>query len=121
MFTTNPLPAYYEAFGFLGYLGFVFNAMSARLHIETCFEGQGYEVTCGQGEIIRHLKPVAADVIQKGTRFRFTPDPAIFPCFEFDFESLETRLRDLKREFPAVTITLEDKNTNRETEIQLLT
>jgi DNA gyrase subunit B len=118
-FTTNPLPAYYKKFGFLNYLGFVLNAVSGRLLVETYFEGQGYALTCAQGEIIKHLKPVGADGIQKGTRLTITPDLAVFPDFKFDFESLETRLRDLKRAFPTITMTLEDKSTNRKIEIQI--
>jgi DNA gyrase subunit B len=117
MFTTNPLPTYYEKFGFLNYLGFIFNAMSRRLLIETCFEGQAYRLTCGQGEIVQRLKQAADPHIQKGTRFTFTPDQAIFPCFKFDFASLETRLRELKSAFPAVSITLEDKTSNQKKEI----
>src|SRR6202008_1423464 len=67
MFTTNPLPSYYEKFGFLNYLGFVFNAMSRRLVIETYFEGQGYRLVCGQGEIVRKLQKLAdSDALNKG-------------------------------------------------------
>ena len=118
MFTSNPLPSYYEKFGFLNYLGFVFNAMSRRLQIETCFEGQGYELTCAQGEIIKKLHKVADSRIQKGTRFTFTPDQAIFPVFQFDFESLHAKLRALKDEFPAASLTLEDRRSGEKIEIQ---
>jgi DNA gyrase subunit B len=118
MFTSNPLPSYYEKFGFLNYQGFLFNAMSRRLHIETCFEGQGYALTCGQGEISKRLRKVADAHVQKGTHFTFTPDPAIFPCFGFDFEKLRTKLQDLKRAFPDASITLEDKRSDQKVEIE---
>jgi DNA gyrase subunit B len=35
LFTTNPLPAYYKKWGYLNYLGYVVNAISERLEIET--------------------------------------------------------------------------------------
>ena len=119
MFTSNPRPSYYEAFGFLGYLGFVFNAMSRRLLIETCFEGQGYRLICGQGEIVRKLHKIADSNPQnKGTRFTFTPDQAIFPCFRFDFETVRKGLDELKRKFPSASITLEDKVSAQKIDIQ---
>lgn len=120
MVTMHPTPAYYEDFGFLDYRAILLSAVSERLHIETYFEGQGYELMCVQGEIVDHLKPVADDVIQKGTRLTFTPDPIVFPDFKFDFESVHRGLNELKREYPAVSMTLEDKMSGQKIEIENL-
>lgn len=115
--TTNPLPAYYQEFGFFNWQGYVLNAISRQLHIETCFDGQAYELTCGQGEIIQRLRPVGEGGISKGTRLTFTPDPAIFPGFKFDFQILEIKLRELKSNFPAVRFTLEDRVSGQRLEL----
>lgn len=119
MVTTNPLPTYYKNFGFLDYLGFVLNAVSGHLQVETHFEGHRYELTCMRGEIVNKLRRTSDSPVQnKGTRLTFTPDPALFPDFKFEFESLHARLQELKREFSSVNIILEDKRSNQKAEIQ---
>jgi DNA gyrase subunit B len=117
--TSHPSRSYFEEFGFLDYPGCVLNAVSEHLQVETNFEGHRYELTCARGEIVIKLRKVADPVIpNKGTRLTVTPDPVVFPAFKFEFETLNTRLHELKHEFPSINMTLEDKRSNQKIDIQ---
>ncbi len=119
IFSTNPLPPYYQDFGFLNYLGFVLSAVSEHLRVETNFEGNRYELTCAKGKIVKHLQKVMTSTApNKGTQLTFTPDSEVFPNFKFDFEELLTGLRDLKHEYPGVKLILEDKKLRQRIEVQ---
>jgi DNA gyrase subunit B len=114
LFTTNPLPAYYEEWGFLNYLGYVVNAISERLEIETQYDGIWYGIICGRGNILEHLHPIDQVAARtKGTRLTFTPDPLVFPDFSFDFDRVVAEMNELKREFPIIEFVIEDKLTRR--------
>jgi len=119
IFSTNPLPSYYQEFGFLNYLGFVLNAVSERLQVETHFEGNIYELTCSKGEIVDHLHKVENTLtLPKGTRLIFTPDPDLFPYFRFELEKLLIGLVSLKQEYQTVDLVLEDKKSGKSIRVQ---
>ena len=61
------------------------------------------------GDPVEHLKEVGVAVGRKGTEVTFLPSPATFTKTEFDFATLEHRLRELAFLNSGVVIILADK------------
>ncbi len=82
----------------------VVNACSEWTEITVWRNGKKFFLRCGEGKIYDHVKEVPLGENESpnktGTEIRFRPDPKIFTSipkeeFEFDFDYLESHLRDL--------------------------
>ena len=72
----------------------VVNALSSWLEVEVCDGENIYSQKFERGNIITDLKIIGQNTI-KGTKIKFKPDPEIFKeTTVFDFEILQTRLRE---------------------------
>ena len=87
----------------------VVNALSTRLDLVIWRDGRQHEMTFADGVALAPLK-VAGDAPagRKGTQVTFLPSPATFRIVEFDFATLEHRLRELAFLNSGVTMTLTD-------------
>jgi DNA gyrase subunit B len=89
------------------------NALSEYLECEIFRAGKVYQIEFERGRVSRPLAMVgdipANSTRTRGTRVTFLPDPTIFPETDFNFDTLETRLRELAYLNPGVTIHLTDE------------
>lgn len=88
----------------------VVNALSERLDLRIKRQGKEWAMTFRHGEADEDLKPVR-DLEQgerNGTEVTFLPSTETFTFTEFDFETLETRLRELAFLNSGVNIYLTD-------------
>ncbi|MFB6267431.1 MAG: DNA topoisomerase (ATP-hydrolyzing) subunit B [Halodesulfurarchaeum sp.] len=91
----------------------VVNALSEELSVEVERDGGRYRQRFERGEPVTELDRVATiDGDRTGTTIQFTPDHSIFETTEFDFSTLETRLRELAFLNSGVEITLRDEREN---------
>jgi len=102
----------YEISGGLHGVGVsVVNALSERLAVVVWRDGAEWEERFERGEPVgdldrvRDLEPGE----ETGTLVRFRPDPEIFETTEFDFSTLESRLRELAFLNSGVRISLTDE------------
>ena len=88
----------------------VVNALSERLAVEVSREGGKYREKFERGEPVTDLERIG-DVgdEETGTLIRFRPDADIFETLEFDYSTLENRLRELAFLNSGVEITLTDE------------
>ncbi|MCG1002788.1 MULTISPECIES: DNA topoisomerase (ATP-hydrolyzing) subunit B [Halobacterium] len=88
----------------------VVNALSERLAVEVSREGGKYREKFEHGEPVTDLERIG-DVgdEETGTLIRFRPDADIFETLEFDYSTLENRLRELAFLNSGVEITLTDE------------
>src|SRR3954471_6816477 len=89
----------------------VVNALSEWLEAEIRRDGQlwrqDYEQGVAQGPV-RALGPAKST----GTKIQFLPDPTIFPKIDFDYDTLEKRLRELSFLNKGVRIRLVDERVD---------
>ncbi|PSP68141.1 DNA gyrase subunit B [Halobacteriales archaeon QS_1_69_70] len=88
----------------------VVNALSERLEVEIRRDGAVWRHAFDQGAPdgdLRRVRELAADE-GTGTEIRFRPDTDIFETGEYNFSTLESRLRELAFLNPGVEITLRD-------------
>src|SRR5262249_22727221 len=71
------------------------NALSTRLELTIWRGGQEHFMAFADGVPEAPLKAVKSAPGKTGTRITFTPSPAIFSMVEFDYATLEHRLREL--------------------------
>ncbi|MFB6072582.1 MAG: DNA topoisomerase (ATP-hydrolyzing) subunit B [Halobacterium sp.] len=88
----------------------VVNALSERLAVEVERDGGKYREKFEHGEPVTDLEHIG-DVPEgeTGTLIRFRPDSDIFETLEFDYSTLETRLRELAFLNSGVEIALTDE------------
>lgn len=92
----------------------VVNALSSNLDVYVHRDGNiyylGFEKGVPQGEI-----EIVGETEHTGTKTQFKPDTEIFTeSTEFDFDTLEQRVRELAFLNKGITISLEDKRTDEE-------
>ncbi|MEI9887932.1 MAG: DNA topoisomerase (ATP-hydrolyzing) subunit B [Rhizomicrobium sp.] len=87
----------------------VVNALSEVLDLRIWRGGQEHHMRFHNGEPEAPLKVVAEAPGRKGTEVTFLPSPATFTKTEFDFATLEHRLRELAFLNSGVTIVLSDR------------
>src|SRR3569833_266585 len=87
----------------------VVNALSEFLDLRIWREGKEHYMQLRLGDPVAPLKIVADAPGKKGTEVTFLPSPATFTKTEFDFATLEHRLRELAFLNSGVSITLTDK------------
>jgi len=92
------------------------NALSEYLECEIYRAGKVYQIEFQRGRVSRPLSIVgdipAGSTRSRGTRVTFMPDPTIFPETDFNYDTLETRLRELAYLNPGVTIRLTDERVS---------
>ena len=93
----------------------VVNALSERLAVVVDREGGKYREKFERGEPVTDLERIG-DSEESGTLIRFRPDSDIFETLEFDFSTLETRLRELAFLNSGVEISLRDERGDDERE-----
>jgi len=88
----------------------VVNALSERLDLKIKRQGKEWQMTFRHGEADADLKPVRdlEPGERNGTEVTFLPSTETFTHVEFDFETLETRLRELAFLNSGVNIYLTD-------------
>ena len=87
----------------------VVNALSEFLDLRIWRDGKEHYMQFRHGDAVAPLKVVADVPGKKGTEVTFLPSPATFTKTEFDFATLEHRLRELAFLNSGVTIALTDK------------
>ena len=86
----------------------VVNALSTELDVEIKRDGFVWSMEFERGKRKAALKK-GAKTKATGTMIRFTPDPEIFETTVYDFETLETRLREMAFLNRNLKITLSDE------------
>jgi len=97
----------------------VVNALSEFLDLRIWRDGKEHYMRFRHGEPEAPLKIVADAPGKKGTEVTFLPSPATFTKTEFDFATLEHRLRELAFLNSGVTIILADKRGVEKKEVTL--
>ena len=96
----------------------VVNALSEYLDLNIRREGKEWHMRFKMGEAGEDLKPIRD--LEKdertGTQVTFLPSPETFTMTEFDFKTLENRLRELAFLNSGVNIYLSDKRSENEEE-----
>jgi DNA gyrase subunit B len=86
----------------------VVNALSTSLKLRVWRDGQEWTMEFRDGVPVAPLAMVGDAVGQRGTEVTFLPSPETFSMTEFDFATLEHRLRELAFLNSGVTIVLSD-------------
>jgi DNA gyrase subunit B len=87
----------------------VVNALSSWLKLSVWRDGKEHFMEFRDGVAVAPLKEVGAADGKRGTEVSFLPSTATFTMTEFDFATLEHRLRELAFLNSGVTIVLSDK------------
>lgn len=93
----------------------VVNALSEWLELEIWQNGEVFEQLYQRGKPLAPLT-VAGKTKKRGTKVVFKPDPLIFETFEFSFDVLAQRLRELAFLNKGLEISLKDDRTGKEKE-----
>ena len=94
----------------------VVNALSEYLDLHIKREGQEWTMRFRHGDAGDDLAPIRdmEEGERTGTQVTFLPSPATFAITEFDFKTLEDRLRELAFLNSGVNIYLSDKRPDNE-------
>ena len=87
----------------------VVNALSTWLKLTIWRDGQEHHMEFRDGEAVAPLAVVGPSNGKRGTEVTFMPSPRTFTMTEFDFATLEHRLRELAFLNSGVTIVLSDR------------
>ena len=90
----------------------VVNALSTKMVVEIQRNGHIYEQEYARGKTQTELK-IIGDAHRTGSKTTFWPDPEIFEDIEYDFSTLEMRLREMAFLNKGIKITLEDKRPGK--------
>jgi len=88
------------------------NALSTKMVVEIQRNGHIYEQEYARGKTQTKLK-IIGDAHRTGSKTTFWPDPEIFEDTEYDFGTLEIRLREMAFLNKGIKITLEDKRPGK--------
>jgi DNA gyrase subunit B len=86
----------------------VVNALSTWLQLTIWRDGKEHQARFEHGDTVEHLKVTGEAEGRKGTQVTFLPSPETFKIIEFDFATLEHRLRELAFLNSGVRIRLTD-------------
>lgn len=95
----------------------VVNALSEWCRVEVYRNGQIYTQSYEKGEVASPLKVIGKSK-KTGTMVRFMPDASILRITEFDFDTIDERLRELAFLNKQLLIVLKDERDGREREAQ---
>ncbi|MGV6800577.1 MAG: DNA topoisomerase (ATP-hydrolyzing) subunit B [bacterium] len=96
----------------------VVNALSDWLKLRIRRDGKLHEMTFQHGDAVEDLK-IIGDADETGTEVTFHPSGDIFSATDFDYDTLERRLRELAFLNSGVTINLADHRHVEKKEINL--
>ena len=91
----------------------VVNALSTKMEVEVSRNGKVYRQTYAKGKVTSPLEVVGTRK-KTGSKSVFWPDPTIFDDVEFDYDTLERRLREMAFLNKGITISLADKRTGKD-------
>lgn len=92
----------------------VVNALSSQLEVYVHRDGKIHYLKFSKG-IVQEDIEIVGETDHTGTVIKFKPDPEIFQeSIEFDYDILAHRIRELAFLTKKLTITLEDKRTDKE-------
>jgi DNA gyrase subunit B len=90
----------------------VVNALSERMEVEIKRDGRIYRQVYARGETQTKLE-VVGEAKKTGSKTMFKPDPDIFDEVDFDYDTLEHRLREMAFLNKGVKISLSDEREGR--------
>src|SRR6185312_8860337 len=96
----------------------VVNALSERLDLRIWRDGKEWFMRFRHGDVDQPLKEIKPHDGRNGTEVTFLPSPATFTKTEFDFGTLQDRLRELAFLNSGVNIILSDLRGEEPVEIQ---
>ena len=88
------------------------NALSDRLEMEICRDGEVWRQTYVRGVPDADLE-MTGTTTRTGTRITFHPDPEIFAVTDYSFDTLSQRLRELSFLNAGVRIQITDERTEK--------
>ncbi|MEQ8709671.1 MAG: DNA topoisomerase (ATP-hydrolyzing) subunit B [Rhodospirillales bacterium] len=97
----------------------VVNALSDFLELRIFRDGKEHAVRFENGDTVDHLRVVGPANGQKGTHVTFMPATTTFTMTEFDFPTLEHRLRELAFLNSGVALKLTDSRSVEDTVVDL--
>ena len=97
----------------------VVNALSDWLKLRIWKNGKEYLIEFANGEAVAPLKEIGEAKGKKGTQVTFLPSNNIFAITEFNFSTLEHRLRELSFLNSGVKINLKDIRSDEPKEVEL--
>ena len=86
------------------------NALSEAFDVEIWRDGFAWEMDYAAGDPISELRKMGPST-RKGTKVHFLPDKTIFSVTEYNFDTLQNRLRQLAFLNKGIEITLTDERT----------
>jgi DNA gyrase subunit B len=97
----------------------VVNALSSWLKLRIWRDGKEWSMEFRNGDAVKPLKEAGKAKDKRGTEITFLPSPKTFTMTEFDFATLEHRLRELAFLNSGVMIALSDKRHAVEKRVDL--
>src|ERR1044071_2847953 len=97
----------------------VVNALSSSLKLTIWRDGKEWFMEFRNGDAVKPLKEVGKAKDQRGTQVQFLPSPKTFTMTEFDFGTLEHRLRELAFLNSGVAISLSDQRHAVEKKVEM--
>jgi DNA gyrase subunit B len=95
----------------------VVNALSETLKVWVKRDGKEHYMEFRRGDTVRKLEVLSrVGANETGTKVWFKPDPEIFTVLEYDFETIQSRLRELSYLNKGVAISLKDERLGKERE-----
>ena len=85
----------------------VVNALSDWTEVTIQRDGGIFQMRCEKGKTVQSLKKIG-DSDKTGTKVRFLADNTIFETTDYDFETLETRIREIAFLTKGLKLTIED-------------
>ncbi|WP_119305977.1 DNA topoisomerase (ATP-hydrolyzing) subunit B [Cohaesibacter haloalkalitolerans] len=98
----------------------VVNALSTKLKLRIWRNDQEHEIDFEHGNATGPLRVIGPTTGKKGTEVTFTPSPETFTHIEFNFATLEHRLRELAFLNSGVRILLTDNRGADKQEVEML-
>ena len=95
----------------------VVNALSKYLELRIWRDGKEYHARFEDGNTVQHIKEVGDANGKCGTQVTFFPSSDTFSFIEFNFDTLEKRIRELAFLNSGITIDLSDKRGNQENRV----
>ncbi len=93
----------------------VVNALSTDMEVEIKRNGKVYKQTYAKGKTTSPLTEIG-NAKKTGSKSTFWPDPEIFDEIEYDYETLERRLREMAFLNKGIKITLKDERADKKKE-----
>ena len=93
----------------------VVNALSTKMEVEIKRNGKTYKQAYAKGKTVTPLEEIG-NARKTGSKSTFWPDPEIFDEIEYDYETLERRLREMAFLNKGIKIMLKDERAGKKKE-----